>query len=341
MPRLDELVEQLGGTLSGDGATCIERVATLDGAEADCISFLSNPRYVSRLATSRAAAFILAPEAREQTDKPCIITPDPYIYFARVSQYLNPRRRPESGVHAAAVVASKVPASASIGPGAVVGVDVQLGEDVVIEPGCYVGEGVRIGKGSWLHAGVCVYADSEIGADCLIHANAVIGADGFGFARQKDGSWLKIPQIGRVIIGDDVEVGAGTTIDRGALDDTVIGNGVKLDNHIQVAHNVRIGDHTAIAGCVGIAGSTVIGQRCMIGGGVGIVGHIEIVDDVVISAGTLVTKGIREKGVYTSTVPLQKHTAWIRNFSHLRQLDALATRVKELEKRLKEQSTSN
>ncbi|HNQ75368.1 MAG TPA: UDP-3-O-(3-hydroxymyristoyl)glucosamine N-acyltransferase, partial [Pseudothauera hydrothermalis] len=197
-----------------------------------------------------------------------------------------------------------------------------------------IGRGVVIGEGTRLHAGVTVYHDCVIGKGCIVHAGVVIGADGFGFARERDGRWIKIPQTGRVIIGDDVEIGANTTIDRGALDDTVIGNGVKLDNQIQIAHNVRIGEHTAIAGCVGIAGSTTIGARCMIGGQAGIIGHLVIADDVVVSAGTLVTKSIRRAGVYTGNLPVQSHPDWVKNFAHLRHLDDMAARIRALEKRL-------
>lgn len=334
---LDELVARLGGSVSGDGATRVERVATLDRADQHSISFLANPRYASRLSASRAAAFILAPEAKDKTDKPCILTADPYLYFARVSQLLNPLARPVAGVHESAVVRSSLPASSSIGPGVTVGVEVEFGEDVVIGAGCSIGDGVRVGRGTRIMPGVHVYAGCELGADCLVHSGVVIGSDGFGFARERDGRWVKIPQVGRVIVGDDVEIGANTTIDRGALDDTVIGNGVKLDNQIQIAHNVRIGDYTAVAGCVGIAGSTVIGRRCMIGGQAGIIGHLEIADDVIVSAGTLVTKSIRDAGTFTASLPLQKHSDWVRNFAHLRNLDALAARVRELEQRLEEQ----
>ncbi len=338
MYRLDEIVARFGGELEGDGATLIDGVGTLERAGSGCISFLANPKYASQLAACQASAVILAPVARERTALPRIVTPDPYVYFARVSQLLNPPRAPMPGVSGSASVSSRVPASASIAPGAYVGRDVMLGEDVVIGPGCHVGDGARVGDACVLNANVTIYHGCELGARCILHAGAVIGADGFGFARERDGSWVKIPQIGRVIIGDDVEIGANTTIDRGALEDTVIGNDVKLDNQIQIAHNVRIGDHTAIAGCVGIAGSTTIGARCMIGGQAGVIGHLEICDDVVVSAGTLVSKSIREPGVYTGNLPLQPHGEWVRNFAHLRHLDSLADRIRRLEQLLAERS---
>jgi UDP-3-O-[3-hydroxymyristoyl] glucosamine N-acyltransferase len=277
---------------------------------------------------------IVAPEARDLAGRACIVTPDPYVYFARVAQLFNPPQLPAPGVHPAATVEVDVPASCSVGAAATVEAGALIGENVVIGPGCRIGRDVVIGAGTRLHANVTVYHGCVIGQNCILHAGAVIGADGFGFARERDGSWIKIPQVGRVVIGDDVEVGANTTIDRGALDDTVIGDCVKLDNQIQIAHNVRIGEKTAIAGCVGIAGSTTIGARCMIGGQAGIIGHLNIADDVVVSAGTLVTKSITRGGVYTANLPVQSHPDWVRNFAHLRHLDALVDRIRALEQRL-------
>ncbi|THF63468.1 UDP-3-O-(3-hydroxymyristoyl)glucosamine N-acyltransferase [Pseudothauera rhizosphaerae] len=334
MFRLDELVAHLGGELVGDPAVAVRRVATLDQAGEGDLAFLANRKYAARLADCRASAVIVAPEARELTALPRIVTADPYVYFARVAQLFNPPAAVPAGVHATAAVEADLPASASVGAGASVEAGARIGEDVVIGPGCHIGRGVTIGAGSRLHANVTVYHGCVIGARCILHAGAVIGADGFGFARDRDGSWIKIPQVGRVVIGDDVEVGANTTIDRGALDDTVIGNGVKLDNQIQIAHNVRIGEKTAVAGCVGIAGSTVIGARCMIGGQAGIIGHLSIADDVVVSAGTLVTKSIHRAGVYTANLPVQPHPEWVKNFAHLRHLDSLVDRIRALEQGL-------
>lgn len=336
MYRLDELVRRFGGDLVGNPLTEVGRVATLDAAVAGEIAFLANPRYASRLANCRASAVIVAPDARDKTSIARIVTPDPYIYFARVARLFNPPEAASRGVHPSAVVESAIPASVSVGAGAFIAADVELGANVIIGAGCQVGRGCRIGDDTRLHPRVTIYANCEIGHACLVHSGAVIGSDGFGFAREKDGVWLKIPQVGRVLIGNDVEIGANTTIDRGALDDTVIGNGVKLDNQIQIAHNVRIGEHTAVAGCVGIAGSTTIGRRCMIGGQAGIIGHLEICDDVLISAGTLVTKSIRQAGVYTANLPVQKHADWVRNFAHLRHLDALTDKVRKLEQHLQE-----
>ena len=332
--RLEEIVARFGGCLRGDGSTVVERIAPLDMAGPADLSFLTHPRYRSRLAPPRAAAVIVPPEAEGDCRVASIVTPQPYLYFARVAQWLNPRPRPAAGVHPTAVVEAQIPASASIGAHAWIGPAAVIGENVVIGANCSVGEGVALGADSWLHANVSVYADCRIGARALIHSGAVIGSDGFGFAREADGSWVKIPQTGRVIVGDDVEIGAGTTVDRGALADTIVEDGVKLDNQIQVAHNVIIGAHTAMAGCVGIAGSTRIGRRCTVGGGAIILGHLSIADDVNISAGTLVAKSIAKPGTYTGTVPFLEHGEWLRNFAHLRQLEAMADKIRALEKRL-------
>lgn len=341
MYRLDELIVRLGGELVGDGGVTVHRVATLEQAGEGDLSFLANPKYLSRLKSSKAAAVIVNEAARDLlTDRPRIVTRDPYLYFARVAQFFNPPAAVVPGIHPLAAVAGRVPASVAVAAGATVADGVELGEGVVIGPGCHIGTGARIGAGTRLAPGVTIYPGCVLGANCIVHAGAVIGSDGFGFARERDGSWVKIPQVGRVVIGDEVEIGANTTIDRGALDDTVIGRGVKLDNQIQIGHNVRIGDYTAIAGCVGIAGSTRIGARCMIGGQAGIIGHLEIADDVVISAGTLVTKSIRKAGVYTANLPVQAHADWVKNFAHLRHLDGLAARIRALEQRLEEQDSA-
>jgi len=338
MFRLDDLVARLGGELIGDPAVEVARVATLDQAGEGDLAFLANPKYASRLSACRAAAVIVAPAARNLTDRPRIVAPDPYLYFARVAQLFNPPATFAPGVHRSASVECALPASVTVGPGASVAAGATIGEGVVIGPGCHIGRGASIAADTRLHPNVTVYDACVIGRACLIHSGTVIGSDGFGFARERDGRWVKIPQVGRVVIGDEVEIGANTTIDRGALDDTVIGDGVKLDNQIQIGHNVRIGERTAIAGCVGIAGSTTIGARCMIGGQAGIIGHLTIADDVVISAGTLVTKSIRQAGVYTANLPVQGHAEWVKNFAHLRHLDALVDRIRALEQRLEERS---
>ncbi|MCX8086422.1 MAG: UDP-3-O-(3-hydroxymyristoyl)glucosamine N-acyltransferase [Rhodocyclaceae bacterium] len=314
--RLEEIVARFGGQLRGDGKIVITGLAPLQTATESELSFLAHPKYRRELARTRAAAVILAPEFAAACPVAAIVTPQPYLYFARVSQWLAPPP-PEAGIHPSAVVESPLPASVSVGAH------------------CWVGRDVEIGEGSILYAGVKVYPGCRIGRRVIIHAGAVIGADGFGFAQDGE-AWVKIAQTGRVVIGDDVEIGANTTIDRGALDDTVIEEGVKLDNQIQIAHNVRIGRHTAIAGCVGIAGSSQIGARCTIGGGAIILGHLRLADGVHVSAGTLIAKSIATPGSYTGTVPAAAHEEWRKNFAHLRHLDALADRIRALEARLAE-----
>lgn len=331
---LEQIVAQLGGEVRGDASVRVSQVATLEAAQSDQISFLSNPRYQGQLVATRAGAVILSRRIAERYDRTCIVAQDPYVYFARLAQLFNPPAEAPSGVHPSAVVECDVPASASIGPLVYIGRDARIGEDVVIAAGCVIGAGVEIGEGSRLHANVTVYPGCVIGRRAILHSGAVIGADGFGFAREADATWVKIPQIGRVVLGDDVEVGANTTIDRGALGDTIVENDVKLDNLVQIAHNCRIGEHSAIAGCAGIAGSTQIGKRCMIGGAAMITGHISIADDVIVSGTSFMPKSVSEPGVYTSAVHPQKHAEWLKNFSHLRHLDALSEKIRALEKRL-------
>lgn len=332
--RLDEIVDRFGGNLVGDGSLRIFGLAPLDVADAGQISFLANPKYRSQLATTRAAAVIVAPEAAGSCPVAAVVTPQPYLYFARLSQWLNAPLRPPPGIHPSAVVETGVPASASIGANAWVGAGARIGENAIVGANCSIGNAVEIGDDCWLHANVSIYAGCRIGRRAIVHSGAVIGADGFGFAREHDGAWVKIAQGGRVVIGDDVEIGAGTTIDRGALGDTVLEDGVKLDNQIQVGHNVRIGAHTAMAGCVGIAGSASIGRRCTVGGGAVILGHLRIADDVNVSAGTLVAKSIAGAGSYTGTIPFMEHADWLKNFARLRHLDAMADKIRALETRL-------
>ena len=336
--RLEEIVARFGGDLRGDGSLVVKGLATLGAATPEQLSFLANPQYRTQLGTTRAAAVILAAEMVEHCPVAAsfakIVTPQPYLYFARVSQWLAEIPPPPPGIHPSAVVESVVPASASIGPQVWIGPGVELGENVVIGAHCRIGAGSVVGADSLLYPGVTLYANCRVGRRAIIHSGAVIGADGFGFAREPTGEWVKIAQTGRVVIGDDVEIGANTTIDRGALEDTVIEDGVKLDNQIQVGHNVRIGAHTAMAGCVGIAGSAKIGAGCTVGGGAIILGHLTLADGVNVSSGTLVAKSIATPGSYTGTVPFMAHDEWLKNFSRLRHLDAMADKIRALEKRL-------
>jgi UDP-3-O-[3-hydroxymyristoyl] glucosamine N-acyltransferase len=336
--RLGEIVARLGGDLLGNAEIEIGRIATLERAGPGDLTFLSNARYRPQLRDTRAAAVILAHGERDATELPRILCDDPYLYYARAAQLLSADRRPAPGVHSQAVVepGALVPPSVAIGPFCRVGAGARLGERVVIESGCSIGEDVQIGEDSRLYSSVTIYPRSIIGKRVVVHAGAVIGADGFGMA-QDAGRWIKIPQTGRVLIGDDVEIGANTTIDRGALDDTVIEEGVKLDNQIQIGHNVRVGAHTIMAACVGIAGSARIGRHCAIGGGARIWGHIEIADHVNISATAEVMKSITRAGTYTGVLPAAESREWAKMVAHLRGIDGLVSRLRALEDRLANQ----
>jgi UDP-3-O-[3-hydroxymyristoyl] glucosamine N-acyltransferase len=300
---LGEIASRLGGRVAGDAQRLIRQVGSLEHAGPDQITFLSDGRHSAKLAATRAAAVILAPENAKLTALPRILAAKPYAYFAKVSQLFNPLVRQDAGVHPTAVVAKSA----------------KLGNNVSIGAGCVVGDGVAIGDDSCLYPRVVIYPNCSLGKRVILHSGAVIGADGFGIAPE-EGRWVKIPQIGGVRIGDDVEIGANTTIDRGALDDTVIEEGVKLDNQIQVAHNVRIGAHTAIAACTGIAGSADIGRHCIIGGAAMIHGHIKIADHVKVSAGTLISRSLTKPGTYTGIYPFDEHEAWKRSAVQLRRL---------------------
>lgn len=332
---LAEIAAQLGGDVLGDSQTRISQVASVGKAGPGDITFLSNPKFKDQLATCNASAAILRPDAAENFSGPRIITANPYAYYARVATLLNPNKAGFSGVHASVVSGSPIPETASIGPNVVIGNGVTLGEAVVIHAGCVIGDGASIGEGSLLYPRVTIYHGCEIGRRCIVHAGAVIGADGFGFA--PDGQdWVKIPQIGRVLIGDDVEIGANTTVDRGAIDDTIIADGCKLDNLVHIGHNCIIGKNSVMAGCVGIAGSTVFGEHCIVGGAGMVSGHLNIVGGTTISGGSTLMKSIAKPGVYTSVFPIDTHEDWLRNASHLRRLSKLSDRIAELEKKLKQ-----
>ena len=333
--NLGELVRTFGGELIGGADVVISGVATLAGAGPNDIAFLSNAKYSSLLPDTRAGAVILGVQDQDATPLPRIITSNPYAYMAKVSAFFHPVARPEPGIDSTAVVeaTATIASDASIGPHAVIAKHASIGARVVIGAGCYVGADVEIGADTFLYPGVVIYAACKLGARGILHSGVVIGADGFGIA-QEHGRWHKVPQVGRVVIGDDVEIGANTTVDRGALEDTVIEDGVKLDNQIQVAHNVRIGAHTAIAGCVGIAGSTTIGKHCMIGGAAMILGHLSIADGTTISTGTMVTKTIDEPGTYTAMWAAMPHREWLKGVAQLRRMDELTRRLRELEEKI-------
>jgi len=338
---LREIARRFGGEIAGDPDFEVRRVATLENAGPDSIAFLANARYLPQLKTTRAGAVIVGKGDRAATGAPRIVCANPYVYFARVSALFNPAPGARPGVHPTAVVdsAARVAGNAEIGPCAVIERGAEIGAGCVIGAGCSIGEDVVIGAGTRLYANVSVYRGCVVGQRVILHAGVVIGSDGFGLAME-EGRWIKVPQIGRVVIGDDVEIGANTTVDRGALDDTVIEDGVKLDNQIQVGHNVRIGAHTAIAACTGIAGSAKIGRNCRIGGASGIAGHITIADGVEISTYTLITKSIDRPGTYTGAYAFEPHRQWLRNAAQLRHLDELARRVRALEKKPKQPKRS-
>jgi len=334
--RLSDLVAQFGGEVLGEPSTQIFQVAPLESARSGDLSFLTNAKYQQQLTTTCASAVILDRQSAEATVLPRIVCDNPYAYFARVSGLLNPAYVNPPGVDGQASVAAtaRLDANVYIGPGATVDAGANIGEHVQVGAGCYIGRNVQVGAGTLLHANSTVYSGCIIGERAIIHSGAIVGADGFGMAMDS-GHWLKIPQIGRVIIGADVEIGANTTIDRGALDDTIIEDDVKLDNQIQIGHNCFIGAHTAIAGCVGIAGSVRIGRYCRIGGSAMIIGHLEIADNVEISAGTLVPKSIRKAGKYTGVYPISDHDDWSRNASLVRHLKDLRNRIRALEQQRK------
>lgn len=333
---LAELAQQLGGELqNGDPHCNVTAVATLQHAGPGDLSFLANPAYRKQLPSTRASAVILSAMHAAECPVAAIVVSNPYVAYARAATLLAPQPAPRQGVHESASLDGdcSVAATAWIGPHCVVEQGAVIHAGVQLAAGCFIGAGSVIGAGSRLDANVVVCHDVHIGERVHVYPGAVIGSDGFGLAND-NGKWVNVPQLGSVRIGNDAEIGANTTIDRGALDDTVLEEGVRLDNQIQVAHNVHIGAHTAIAGCVGISGSARIGRHCMIGGGAGIVGHLEIADHVTVTGMTMVTRSITEPGVYSSGVPAQDNDSWNRNYARFRKLDKLARRVLALEREL-------
>lgn len=322
---LGELAEHIGGVLNGDPDCTVTSVATLQDAGEGALSFLANPRYRKYLSRTRAAAVILTAEQADACPTATITVRDPYMAYARAAALLFPAETARQGIHPDAIIGAncRIDPTVWVGPRCVIEDNVVLAAGVQLQGHCLIGSGSCIGRGGIIKAQVTICHAVSIGERVVIHPGAVIGSDGFGFA-EDSGRWIKVPQLGRISIGDDVEIGANTTIDRGAVGNTVIENGVKLDNQVHVAHNVRIGSHTAIAGCTGISGSTHIGSHCRIGGGVGILGHLDIVDHVTVTAMTLVTKSISAPGVYSSGIPAQENTTWNRNILTLRELGGRA-----------------
>ncbi len=331
--KLGQLAEFLGATLRGDGDKVISGLATLQEAGPGQVSFLAKPQFRKYLVDTQASALLLKAADADLYVGDALLVPDPYLAYARISHLFDPKPKAIPGIHPTAVIAAdaQVDPAASVGAFAVIESGAQIAANVTIGAHCFIGARCDIGEGGWLAPRVTLYHDVRIGKRVVIQSGAVLGGEGFGFASEK-GVWQKIAQIGGVLIGDDVEIGVNTAIDRGALADTRIGNGVKLDNQIQIAHNVQIGDHTAMAACVGISGSTRIGKHCMLAGGVGLVGHIDICDGVFITGMTMVTHSITEPGSYSSGTAMQPAAEWRKSAARLRKIDDMARRLQKVEK---------
>jgi UDP-3-O-[3-hydroxymyristoyl] glucosamine N-acyltransferase len=317
---LSQITAALGGDLHGDPQTFIQRLAPLVSASAQDLGFLSHPKYLSQLLSTQAACVVVSPElaSAAQGRGACIVTADPYHYFARLTQLWRTHH--------------PLPAGPRIHPSAVIDPAASVDPTAHIGPLCVIEAGARIGAHTRLHARVHVGHDCVVGQHCILHPGVVLGADGFGFAPH-EGTWVKIEQLGAVRLGDGVELGANTCVDRGALEDTTIGHGVKIDNLVQIGHNVQIGDHSALAGCAGVAGSARIGAHCTVGGGAIVLGHLELADHVHISAASVVTRSIHQSGQYSGFFPIDDNASWEKNAVSLRQLHRLRERIKALEQR--------
>lgn len=331
---LADLAQRIDARLVGGSDVRIDSVAQLEQAQPHQLSFCTGSAHHAALAQTQAGAVLLQEQSLPHCQVPALIVQNPYLAFAQLAQLLHPEARPEPGIHPTAVIdpSAQIGAQVSIGPHATVGADCVIAAGCVLEAGVVLGMAVSLGEGCHLGPRAVVGDRCVMGARCRLHAGAVVGSDGFGFAPGPEG-WAKVPQLGRVVMGDDVDLGANVTIDRGALEDTVIGNGVKLDNMVHIAHNVKIGAHTVIAGCTVVAGSVVIGERCVFGGQAAINGHIEICDGVTILGMTGVSNSITEPGVYASPLPAKPVRDWRRMVARLVNIESLAQRVKQLEKR--------
>ncbi|CAM8351992.1 LpxD UDP-3-O-[3-hydroxymyristoyl] [Candidatus Methylopumilus universalis] len=316
-----DLVKKLGGELVGDPNLLINSVASLETAHQNSISFFNNPKYSDLLKSTKAAVVIVNRDDLAGRSGTSIVIDNPYLYFAKVSQLLNPSKPLKKEIHKSAIIhpSCKLGQDIYIGPNVVIDENVSIDDGVVIHAGSMIEADSVIGKASVIHPHVVIKANTVIGKNCTLYAGCVIGSDGFGYAKD-DSRWLAIPQIGRVTLGDNVDIGSNSTIDRGALDDTMISSGVKIDNLVQIGHNCMIGENTIIAGCVGIAGSAKIGKNCAIGGAAMILGHLSITDDVTISPGSMITRSIKTSGTYTALMPFQDHEAWLKTAAKIRRL---------------------
>ncbi len=331
------LATMLGVSVEGDASVELTHIAPLHRAGKHALTFISHPQFLQQLKGCKASAVILKPEWASRNPGVSIVSGNPYLSYAQAAAILHPRDHPIKGIHPSAAISSDaiIADNVSVGANSSVSGAAQLADGVEIGAGCHIGENVSIGARTVLKANVVVEYACEIGRECLLQPGVVIGCDGFGYAMDNS-RWVHIPQLGRVLVGDRVEIGANTTIDRGSMDDTIIEDGVILDNQIQVAHNVVIGENTAIAGCVGIAGSAKIGKRCTIGGATTVLGHLEIVDDVHVNAMSLVVSSIVKPGSYSSSTPLDETAKWRKNFVRFRGLDDMARRLKAIEKKVRE-----
>jgi UDP-3-O-[3-hydroxymyristoyl] glucosamine N-acyltransferase len=330
---LSQIAELLSAERQGDGALEITKIATLAHARSGHIAFLANKKYRSQLEVTQASAVIVSEADAPYFNGNKLIVANPYVSYAKLAQLMDTTpRSAATGIHPSAVVHpnATVSKSAAIGANTVIESNAIINDNVQIGPNSFIGEGVKIGSGTKLWSNVTIYHNVEIGSDCLLQANSVIGSDGFGYANER-GQWIKIPQLGSVIIGDKVEIGASTTIDRGALDDTIIHSNVIIDNQCQIAHNVEVNSGTAIAGCTVLAGSVTIGKNCQIGGMTAINGHMSVCDGVIITGMSMVTKSITEPGIYSSGIPHTTNKEWRKSIAHLRNLSEMKSRIKALE----------
>ncbi|MCV2403805.1 UDP-3-O-(3-hydroxymyristoyl)glucosamine N-acyltransferase [Marinomonas sp. C2222] len=332
---LGELAQKVQGEVVGDDQLVIEKLGTLEGATKSELSFLANPKYQSHLSSTSAGAVIVKNQELAALVENAIVVANPYLAFAELSHLFIPETQSWSGHHASAVIAdtAKVSSSAVISPNVTIDAGAVIEDGCIIGAGCAIGRGVTIGKGTQLYPNVTIYHDVIIGESCIFHSGSIIGADGFGFA-PKNGAWEKINQLGSVVIGNSVEVGASTTIDRGAIENTLIGNGVKVDNQVQIAHNVIIGDNTAIAASTAIAGSTKIGSSCTISGGVCIAGHLTIVDHVHITGMSMISNSIPEAGSYSSGMGMEPTSKWRRTVARVRRIDDMAKQFSQMKQQI-------
>ena len=316
-----DLVKKLGGELIGDPNLLINSVASLASANQNSISFFNNPKYLDLLKSTKAAVVIINRVDLPDRSGTSIVIDNPYLYFAKVSQLLNPNKILKKEIHKSAIIhpSCKLGQDLYIGPNVVIEENVSLGDDVIIHAGSIIESDSAIGNASVIHPHVVIKANTIIGKNCILYAGCIIGSDGFGYAKD-DSKWLAIPQIGRVLLGDNVDIGSNSTIDRGALDDTIISSGVKIDNLVQIGHNCLVGENTIIAGCVGIAGSAKIGKNCAIGGAAMILGHLSITDNVTISPGSMITRSIKTSGTYTALMPFQDHETWLKTAAKIKRL---------------------